>query len=258
MLDQVPEDTGHAEGARDFIVREAIFILHVKKHGRKHAAAAAGGRGDDGAVRGVLLGGGKGVGADKLEFPHLRNVEKVRPLIKKLCLPGDVQPAGENAGGCKTVLNLLAHGVPDGLEKVPDLGALVELDVFRQRDIAPSAELRDLGKRAFRVHVGVFICGLAFNDNVAAANRHDAHALDFCFALIGDKVHRVGVGEIGRVLGVKDDLRAIFTQRFFEHAVGTVSDAGLAQRAVENDGEAVSLRRTLQKFQGGTLGADGM
>ena len=122
--------------------------------------------------------------------------------------------------------------------KRQDLGAFVELDVFRQRDIAPAAELRDLGKRAFRVHVGVFICGLAFNDNVAAANRHDAHALDFCFALIGDKVHRVGVGEIGRVLGVKDDLRAIFTQRFFEHAVGTVADAGLAQRAVENDGEA--------------------
>lgn len=83
---------------RDFVVREAIFILHVKKHGRKHAAAAAGGRGDDGAVRGVLLGGGKGVGADKLEFAHLRNVEKVRPLIKELRLPGDVQTAGENAG----------------------------------------------------------------------------------------------------------------------------------------------------------------
>ena len=182
----------------------------------------------------------------------------MRPLIKKLCLPGDVQTAGENAGGCKTVLNFLSHRVPDGFEKIPDLGTLVELDIFRQRDIAPAAELRDLGKRAFRVHVGVFICGLAFNDNVAAANRHDAHALDFCFALIGDKVHRVGVGEIGRVLGAEDDLRAILTQRFFEDAVGSVADTSLAQRAVENDGEAVSLRRTLQKFQGGALGADGM
>ena len=77
------------------------------------------------------------------------------------------------------------------------------------------------------------------------------------------------MGEIGRVLGVKDDLRAIFTgaennlralgpECFLEHTVGTVADAGLAQRAVENDGEAVSLRRTLQKFQGGTLRADGM
>ena len=205
-----------------------------------------------------MLGGGKGVGADKLEFAHLRNVEKVRPLIKKLCLPGDVQPAGENAGGCKTVLNLLAHGVPDGLEKVPDLGALVELDVFRQRDIAPSAELRDLGKRAFRVHVGVFICGLAFNDNVAAANRHDAHALDFFSSLVGDEVHGVGVGEIGRVLGAENNLCALGPECFLEHTVGSVADAGLAQRAVENDGEAVSLRRTLQKFQGGTLGADGM
>ena len=72
------------------------------------------------------------------------------------------------------------------------------------------------------------------------------------------KSMRVGVGEIGRVLGAEDDLRAIGTQRFFEHAVGTVADAGLAQRAVENDGEAVSLRRTLQKFQGGALGADGV
>ena len=205
-----------------------------------------------------MLGGGKGVGADKLEFAHLRNVEKVRPLIKELRLARDVQTAGENAGRVQAVLNLLAHGVPDGLEKVPDFGAFVELDIFRQRDIAPAAELRDLGKRAFRVHVGVFICGLAFNDNVAAANRHDAHALDFCFALIGDKVHRVGVGEIGRVLGAENNLRALGPECFLEHAVGTVADAGLAQRAVENDGEAVSLRRTLQKFQGGALGADGV
>ena len=54
--DKVAEQTRHAERFGDLAVGQVVFLLHIHEHGGQHTAAAAGGRGDDGAVSGILLG----------------------------------------------------------------------------------------------------------------------------------------------------------------------------------------------------------
>lgn len=48
--DKVAEQTRHAERFGDLAVGQVVFLLHIHEHGGQHTAAAAGGRGDDGAV----------------------------------------------------------------------------------------------------------------------------------------------------------------------------------------------------------------
>ena len=67
-------------------------------------------------------------------------------LVEITRLALHVQTTRQNAGRLQPFLDLGAHGAPDGLQKVPDLRPLVQLDVFAQRDIPPAAVLRDLGE----------------------------------------------------------------------------------------------------------------
>ena len=241
MPDKVAEQTRHAERFGDLAVGQVVFLLHIHEHGGQHTAAAAGGRGDDGAVSGILLGNGKGVGADKLKLPHLRQIEQMRPLIEVFGLALDVQPAGQDALGSKPIFNRLAHDMPDVLQKAPDLRAFVQFDVFRQRYVPPLTEARDLGKGIFGIDLGICMLRFALDNDVAAANGFHTDALRLLVVLVGDEVERVRVLHVAGVDGSKDDLRGVGRKRVDEDAIRPVADA------VENDFIAIGLRRHLAK-----------
>ena len=235
-----------------------VFALQIHEDRGQHAAAAAGGCGDDGAVGGVLLRRGEGVGADELQLAHLRDLLRVLAFVEIFGLALHVKPAGQDAGRLQSLLDLAAHGAPDLLQKVPDLRALVQLDVLAQRDIAPAAVLRDLREGVFRVDLlraGRFA---ALDDDIAAADGLHAHRRDLFFALVGGKIERVRVLEIVGVLVGEDDLRRGGGQDLAQHAVGAVADAGQGQRAVERDFIALRVGMLLLEDAGRALRPHGV
>ena len=154
----------------------------------------------------------------------------------------DVQPAGQDALGAETVVDLLPHGVPDILEKIPDLRAFIHLHILRKADLPPRAELRDLREGVFRIDLRRLQPRTALNDDIAAADGLHADGGGFFRTGEGGQIERVRVLEIvGVVLG-KDDLHVLRREHIAQHAVGAVADAGLGKRAVENDLVALCIR----------------
>ena len=60
------------------------------------------------------------------------------------------------------------------------------------------------------------------------------------FQILGDKVQSVGVALFQNLIR-EDDLSGVLGQYLPDHPVGAVSDAGLVQRAIQNNFEAVSI-----------------
>ena len=148
--------------------------------------------------------------------------------------------------------------MPDMLEEAPDLGALVQLDILRQRHVPPLTEARDLGKGIFGVDVGVCVLRLALDDDVPAADGLHADALRLLVVLVGDQIERVRVFHVAGVDGREDDFRGVGRERVNEDTVGPVADAGLGQRAVEDDLIAVGLWRHLAEQLRRALRAHGV
>jgi len=121
--------------------------------------------------------------------------------IEALGLALHVQAARQRALGGQTVGNGLLHRLPDLREKVPDAGALVQLHIFAQRDVAPAAELRDLRKGIFRIDLILLLRRvLPLNADVAAADGGHAHGgVGLAFAA-GKEVQRVRVRQAVRRL----------------------------------------------------------
>ena len=133
----------------------------------------------------------------------------------------------------QTDLDRALHGAPDLGEKVPDLRAFVQLDVFAQGNIAPFAELVDLGEGIFGIDLVGLRDRLTLNDDIAAADGHHAHIADLLAATEGEEIERVRVWErLGRIIA-ELHLRALLAQHGVEHAVGAVAAPGLAERLIK-------------------------
>ena len=169
-LDESADQTGDGQRAQDLRIWDIVRSLHVQQHGGQHACGAAGRRGDDGAVVGVLLRNGKGIGTHDAQLAHLRALVFLALRIEPLGLALHVQAARQRALSGQTVCNGLLHGLPDLCEEVPDAGPLIQLHIFAERNVAPAAELRDFGKRAFGIDVVRLGFRLTLDNDIAAAD----------------------------------------------------------------------------------------
>ena len=200
-LDESAEQAGDGQRAQDLRIWDIVRSLHVQQHGGQHTCGAAGRRGDDGAVVGVLFRNGKGIGTHDAQLAHLRALIFLALRIEALGLALHVQAARQRALGGQTVGNGLLHRLPDLREKVPDAGALVQLHIFAQRDVAPAAELRDLRKGIFGIDLILLLRRiLPLDADVAAADGGHAHGgVGLAFAA-GKEVQRVRVRQAVRRL----------------------------------------------------------
>ena len=256
--DEIADDAGHAQRVRHAQIGIMVFALQVHEYGRQNTAAAAGRRGDDGAVVRILLGCGKGVGADQLQLAHLRDLLRMLAVIQVFCLALHVQSARQNAGRLQSRFDLGAHGAPDLLQKRPDLRALVQFHILTQGDVAPLTVLGDLREGVFRIGLFGALRLAALDDDIAAADGFHAHASRLRAVLERGKVHGVRVPEIVRVLVGEDNLRRRGRQDLRQHAVRAVADAGQRQRAVERDLVPVRVRIFLLEDFCGALRPHGM
>ena len=102
-LDQRADQTGHGQRAADLLVGVIIALLHIQQDGRQHAARAAGRCSDDGAVVGILLGNGEGIGADHAQLAHLRNFVRTLLLEEQLRLRTTFRPPGRMPSACRPI-----------------------------------------------------------------------------------------------------------------------------------------------------------
>ena len=169
-----------------------------------------------------------------------------------------VKAAGQDSVGVQAKLDGALHCPPDLLQEVPDFRALVELHIFTQRDIAPGTELLDFSKGIFRVYFVLNGRILAVDENIAAADGGHPHFSQLFLTAIGDKIQRVGVGELLRGVVTELHLGMGLAQNLIEHTVGTVTAACLAERFVELHAIAVRIGVSFQKQSGGTLRPHGV
>ena len=108
-------------------------------------------------------------------------------------------------------------------------------------DIAPFAEICDLRKGMLDIDFFAPLAFLTGEANVTAADRLHPKSTNGLAVADGDQIHGVGV-RAGKLLFGKDDLCGQGRQDLPHHAVGTVANAGLAEAAVEDHLETVSLR----------------
>ena len=140
---------------------------------------------------------------------------------------------------------------PDLAEEVPDALALAQRRVVAQTQVVRLAVFGDGVKGVFRVDVGLFRRRLAGIAHVSPADAEGAQKARLLFALVGDKVQRVGVFEGKIRLRHPFDARGHGRERFYKHAVGAVALPRLGQRAVEAHRDAVGLGVFGQKAQRG-------
>ena len=258
-LDESAEQAGDGQRAQDLRIWDIVRSLHVQQHGGQHACGAAGRRGDDGAVVGVLFRNGKGIGTHDAQLAHLRALIFLALRIEALGLALHVQAARQRALGGQTVGNGLLHRLPDLREKVPDAGALVQLHIFAQRDVAPAAELRDLRKGIFGIDLILLLRRiLPLDADVAAADGGHAHGgVGLAFAA-GKEVQRVRVRQAVRRLLREDDLRPLAAEHFIQHAVRAVAAPRLGQRTVKHDTVGLRVGIFAQEKSGGALRPHGV
>ena len=105
--------------------------------------------------------------------------------------------------------------------------------------------------------LGMGASPLSGNPDVAAADGFHPQVADLKVIGKGGKVHGVGVHTLP-AFGRELDFGAFFAQNLFQNPIGAVTDAGFVQGTVQGYLEMVSLGKTLQKQQSGTLRAHGV
>ncbi len=258
-LGQVADDAGGGKSAADLFVAEALGDLGIFQHGGKDAAGTAGGGGDHGAVVRVLLGNGVGIGGDPLEFDEGRLVDLGVLLIEVLCLPVDIQTAGQDTFSGKTFVNGVLHCLPDLHQEVPYFRTFVQFHVFGQGiDVAPLTEIGDLRKGVLDIDfLGVGGGPFTGDPDVTAADGFYPQVADLDIFVKGGKIHGVGVHPFPAFLG-EEDLGPVGAQRIQQHPVGAVADTGLTERTIQGHTERSGIGIAAAEQQSSPLGSHGM
>ena len=258
VLDQSADDTGSSQTTEDLIVGQMPGFLHIPQNRRQNTAGTTGGSGYDHAVVRILLGYGKCVGADLTALTNLGHFGGQLLVVQILCLALHTQTTGQGAGGLQTIVNGLLHGVPDDSQEIPNFGTFVQFHIFRQGvQIAPLAEVVDFCKGMFGVNIFAFHIGTAQDADITTTNGFHTHIADFSAFLIGDEIQGVGMGAGQGFLG-ENDLRGNGGEHLVQNAVRTVTNTGLAQRAVEDHLESICIGMLVAEDLGSASGAHGV
>ena len=126
-------------------------------------------------------------------------------------------------------MDFVLHGLPNGLQEIPDLLALAELYVLHKIHIAEGTELLDLGKGVLHVDIIVFhdLAPSALDDDIAASDAFIALAGDFIPVLERNKIQSVRVFHVCRISIREHDLHSLGRKGIDKNSVGSVTLAGL-------------------------------
>ena len=253
--DDVADHAGHGQRIQNLVLREAAVAMHVIKHRRKHAAAAAGRGGHDDVFIGVLLADRIRIGSDDAVHGHIRALVVAALVVKELGLARDAEAARQDAIGLEAPVNGVLHGLPHLVQVHFQGRVLHAVDQLRQGDALFLAEVEDLGEILLRVHLAFILRRLPLDADRAAADAENALSADLFAVLICDEQHGVGVGQIG-LLEVIDDLGA--RQAVQDRLAGSVAFTGEGEGTVERDPEGIRLRITRPENACGVIGSDRM
>ena len=252
VLDKGADDAGGSQTTEDLIVGQMAGLLHIPQNCGQNTAGTTGRSGDDDTVVSILLGNGECVGADLAALSDLGNFGGKLLVVQILGLALNTQTAGQCAGGLQAGIDGCLHGVPNFPQEIPNFRAFIQFYIVTEAvQIAPLAEVPDFSKGMLRVNVLTTHIGAAQDADITAANGFHAHIADLLAFAQCDEVQGVGV-RTGQILLGEYDFSGQRSQHFPQYAIGTMANAGLAQRAVQNDPEGICVRIFLTEDLSGT------
>ena len=223
------------------------------EHRRNHAARTARRGRDDRTAGGILLGGGQRIGVDF--GPRLERVGialRLDPVGARLAR--HLEPARQHAVVVESVLDGLAHLLPDGVEVVPDFGPLAVVDILPVGFSLAVAPLLDVCNGGQRVDAPRLLADSLFVGQRSAADAENRPVVDDRAFAERLEEHAVGMEGEHR-LGTPDNLgRGYGLEHREDGHIGQVPLARGGQRAVERYAEGVCPVAACGELLGGLLG----
>ena len=252
-LGDVAEEPRRGQRPQDADAQEVARGGQVVEHRRNDAARAARRSRDNRTAGGILLGGGQRIGVDFC--PRLERVGvtlRLDPVGARLAR--HLQTARQHAVVVQSVLDGLAHLLPDGVEVVPDFGPLAVVDILPVGLTLVVAPLLDGVDGRQRVDAARLLAGSLLVGQRAAANAENRPAVDDLASAERLEEHAVGVEGEHR-LGAPDDFGRRDGLEYREDGhVGQVALARGGERAVERYAEGVGVVAACGELLGRLLG----
>ena len=152
--DDIGEEPRRGQCSEDALVGEVSARLQMVEHGGDDATAPAGRGSDDLPPRGIVLTDGKSIGVDEPSILDARRAIALGLDLVERCLATQTQAPGEYSFGGEPRMDSSLHHLPDLCQIVPDLPALVVLDILPVGSILLMDTMHDVDDPAVGVDGG--------------------------------------------------------------------------------------------------------